>query len=136
MLPLVKSFRELEVYKRTRSQARAIFQVTKHFPSEERFSLTDQVRRSSRAVGAMLAEAWAKRRYPAAVISKLDDALGEAMETQAWLDYAYDCGYIDAQQHAALDDQWQQIGAMIGGMMGRAADFCRGVAPATARIPR
>lgn len=124
MLPIVKSFRELEVYKRCRSQAKSLFQISKRFPADERFSLTDQVRRSSRAVGAMIAEAWAKRRYEAAFVSKLSDAAGEAMETQAWLDHALDCGYIDHGTYDAMDAQWQEIGAMIFGMIARAHSFC------------
>ena len=128
MLPLVRSFRDLEVYKRARQQAREIFILTKRFPPDERFSLTSQVRRSSRAVGAMLAEAWAKRQYPAAFISKLNEALGESMETQSWLDHALDCGYLESDVHRAMDGQWQQIGAMINSMIARADDFCRNVA--------
>jgi len=86
-----------------REQAKKIFVVSKSFPKEERFSLTDQIRRSSRAVNAMIAEAWARRRYPAAFINKIDEAMGEAMETQAWLDHALDCDYLDRNQHRALD---------------------------------
>jgi four helix bundle protein len=89
----IRSFRELNVYKNAREAAHAIFEITKTFPREERYSLTDQVRRSSRAVNAMIAEAWAKRRYEAAFISKINDALGEATETQSWLDHAFDAGY-------------------------------------------
>jgi len=75
----------------------------------------------------MLAEAWARRRYQAAFISKLTEAMGESMETQNWLDHALDCEYISMDDHAALDDQWQQIGAMLNGMIERADDFCRSV---------
>jgi four helix bundle protein len=90
-MAIIKSFRDLEVYVIAREQAKKIFIVSKSFPKEERFSLTDQIRRSSRAVNAMIAEAWARRRYPAAFINKIDEAMGEAMETQAWLDHAVDC---------------------------------------------
>src|SRR6266542_6834882 len=98
----IRSFRDLGVYKLAREQARNIFVLSKSFPPEERFSLTDQIRRSSRAVNAMIAEAWARRRYPAAFINKIDEALGEAMETQAWLDHAFDCGYLDRNQYRSL----------------------------------
>jgi four helix bundle protein len=90
----LRSFRDLNVYKSAREAAHAIFEISKTFPREERYSLTDQVRRSSRAVNAMIAEAWAKRRYEAAFVSKVNDALGEATETQSWLDHAVDSGYI------------------------------------------
>jgi four helix bundle protein len=119
------SFRELEVYKRAVQEARKIFFRTKQFPREEVYSLTSQIRRSSRAVSSMLAEAWARGRYQAAFISKLSEAMGEAMETQNWLDHAVGCEFISTDEHAALDDQWQQIGAMLNGMIEKARDFCR-----------
>ena len=84
----IKSFRDLDVYKLSLAEATRIFVITKRFPREEMYSLTDQIRRSSRAVGAMIAAAWARRKYPAAFKSKLDEALEEATETQAWLDHA------------------------------------------------
>ena len=121
----IRSFRDLDVYVLAREQAKKMFLMSKSFPTEEKYSLTDQIRRSSRAVNAMIAEAWARRRYPAAFINKIDEALGEAMETQAWLDHALDCGYLDGKQHRALDDAWQKIGAMLNRMIQRADDFCR-----------
>jgi four helix bundle protein len=123
-MPVIRSFRELKVYQLARAEAKRIFDRSRLFPREEQYSLTDQVRRSSRAVGAMLAEAWARRRYVAAFVSKLDDALGEAMETQAWLDHALDCGYLSAEEHAALDAAWQSVGAMLQRVMDRADTFC------------
>jgi len=120
----IRGFRELNVYQLGREEARKIFVTTKRFPKEERYSLTDQIRRSSRAVNAMLAEAWARRRYRAAFISKIDDALGEAMETQAWLDHALDCEYVTEVEHRQLDGGWQSIGAMLRRMMDRADTFC------------
>ena len=121
----IRSFRDLNVYKSAREAARAIFELSKTFPRDERYSLTDQVRRSSRAVNAMIAEAWAKRRYEAAFVSKVNDALGEATETQSWLDHAVDAGYITAAQFKELDAKWQQIGAMLNKMTERAHDFCK-----------
>jgi four helix bundle protein len=115
----------LEVYKLARAEAKKVFLITNGFPPEEKYSLTDQIRRSSRAVNAMIAEAWARRRYPASFISKIDDALGEAMETQAWLDHAVDCGYLTLAQHREMDDRWQHVGAMLNRMIERADDFCR-----------
>ena len=121
----IRSFRDLNVYKTAREAARAIFEISKTFPREERYSLSDQIRRSSRAVGAMIAEAWAKRRYEAAFISKINDALGEATETQSWLDHALDCGYLTEARFKELDASWQQIGAMLSRMTERAHDFCK-----------
>jgi four helix bundle protein len=123
-MAIIRSFRDLNVYKLARTESRRIFLATKSFPNDEKFSLTDQVRRSSRAVGAMIAEAWAKRRYPAAFISKIDDALGEAMETQAWLDHSLDAQYLTPSQHREFDAGWQSVGAMLNRMIERAADFC------------
>ena len=124
-MAVIRGFRDLDVYALAREQAKNIFVLSKSFPKDERYSLTDQIRRSSRAVNAMIAEAWARRRYPAAFINKIDEALGEAMETQAWLDHTADCGYMDRSQHRALDEAWQKIGAMLNRMIQRADDFCR-----------
>ena len=124
-MAVIKSFRDLKVYQLALSEARKIFLVTKGFPREEMYSLTDQIRRASRAVGAMLAEGWARRRYQAAFINKVNESLDEAMETQAWLDHALVCEYIDQRQHRELDDAWQHIGAMLNRMIDRADDFCK-----------
>ena len=124
-MAVIKSFRELDVYKLGLEEARKIFILTKSFPGEERYSLTDQIRRSSRAVNAMVAEAWARRRYIAAFVNKINEALGEATETQAWLDHALACDYITEEKHRALDDAWQHIGAMLNRMIERADDFCK-----------
>ena len=121
----IRSFRDLDVYTQAREQAKRVFIASKSFPKEERFSLTDQIRRSSRAVNAMIAEAWARRMYPAAFVNKIDEAMGEAMETQAWLDHALDAEYINQSQHRTLDDSWQRIGAMLNRMIQRADDFCK-----------
>jgi len=121
----IKSFRDLNVYQKARDTAKVIFELTKSFLREERYALTDQVRRSSRAVAAMIAEAWAKRRYEAAFVSKLNDALGEAMETQSWLDHARDSDYITSAEFAELDASWQQIGGMLHKMTERSSDFCK-----------
>ena len=102
-MDIARSFRDLKTYQLAREGAKVVFQLTASFSREERFSLTDQVRRSSRAVKALLAEAWARRRYKAAFITKIDEALGEAFETQAWFDDALDCGYIDSAKHRELD---------------------------------
>ena len=125
VMAAAKSFRDLKVYAAAREAASNIFDVTKNFPREERYALTDQIRRSSRAVKAMLAEAWARRRYKAAFINKIDEALGEANETQSWLDDALDNGYLPKEQFRELDDQYQAIGGMLSRMIDRADDFCK-----------
>src|SRR5437763_16450177 len=121
----VKSFRDLNVYQLARESARRVFQLTKTFPAEERYALTDQIRRSSRAVKAMIAEAWARRRYKAAFINKIDEALGEANETQSWLDDALDDEYLSKELFKELDDRYQAIGGMLSRMIDRADDFCK-----------
>lgn len=124
-MAIIRSFRELKVYQQSREQAQRIFKLTQTFPREERYSLTDQIRRSSRAVKSMIAEAWGHRHYPAAFVSKLTNALGETTETQSWLDDALDCGYITTAQHQEHDEAWQSLGGMINNAIGRADDFCR-----------
>src|SRR5256886_12434272 len=93
-LEYVRHFKELVVYIRQLELSREVFRLSKRFPTEEKFSLTDQLRRASRSIGAQIAEAWAKRLYPKHFISKLSDADGEQMETQHWLIEASDCGYL------------------------------------------
>jgi four helix bundle protein len=124
-MAIIKSFRELKVYRLARQQAQLIFKASQSFPAEERYSLTDQIRRASRAVNAMIAESWARRRYEAAFINKINEAMGEAMETQAWLDHAFDCGYITPKQLAEFDAAWQYISAMLSRMLQRSSDFCK-----------
>ena len=89
-MAIARSFRDLNVYREAREAAQKIFELSREFPAEERYSLTDQIRRSSRAVKAMIAEAWGRRRYKAVFVNKLDEALGEANETESWLDDARD----------------------------------------------
>ncbi len=123
-MALIRSFRELNVYQAARKQTQIIFTRSRNFPTEERYSLTDQVRRSSRAVKAMIAEAWGRRRYPAVFVSKLDEALGEATETQSWLDDCLDSGYISAAEFSTMEAAWQSIGAMLNQMMEKSQQFC------------
>ncbi|HVM46370.1 MAG TPA: four helix bundle protein [Candidatus Acidoferrum sp.] len=128
-MALITSFRELKVYVAARTEAQVIFKRSRNFPPEERYALTDQMRRSSRAVKAMIAEAWGRRRYPAVFANKIDEALGEATETQSWLDDCLDCGYISADEFARMNAAWQSIGAMLNRMIDRTDDFCRAVRP-------
>jgi len=124
-MAIIRGFRELDVYKIGLEHARTVYEISRTFPPEERYSLTDQLRRSSRAVNAMIAEGWARRRYPASFVNKLNEAMGEAMETQAWLDRALACKYLSQTQHDQLDDAFQHIGAMLNRMIDRTSDFCR-----------
>ncbi len=107
----IQSHLELDVYKLAFESAMRIFELSKKFPKEETYSLTDQIRRSSRSVCANIAEGWRKRRYEAAFVSKLTDAEAEAAETQTWLDFAYECGYISAEARKEL---WQNYDHVIG----------------------
>jgi four helix bundle protein len=118
------------VYQAAREAALHVFVVTKTFPPEERYAMIDQIRRSSRAVKAMIAEAWARRRYKAAFVNKIDEAIGEANETQSWLDDALDDEYLSKENFQDLDDRYQAIGGMLSRMIDRADDFCKH-APAT-----
>ncbi|MEK6284130.1 MAG: four helix bundle protein [Acidobacteriota bacterium] len=124
-MAVIRSFRDLDVYRLALTEAKRIFMMTRRFPAEERYSLTDQIRRSSRAVNALLAESWARRRYLAAFRNKVNESLGEAMETQAWLDHALECDYISEALHRELDDAWQHIGAMLNRMIQSAEQFCK-----------
>jgi four helix bundle protein len=120
----VNSVRELDVYKAAFSLQQEIFQISKTFPKEETYSLTDQIRRSSRSIGANLSEAWAKRSYPAHFRSKLTDADGELQETIHWLASAEACEYIDAEQASALQAHAGVIGMQLGSMINRHESFC------------
>lgn len=120
----VKSFRDLEVYKLAREVSREIFLISKGFPSEEKFSLTDQIRRSSRSVGAQIAEAWGKRRYENHFISKLTDADSEQLETQHWLEEAQVCNYLQGDISENLIKKCQSIGKMLYSMIDKSSTFC------------
>ncbi|TXH26511.1 MAG: four helix bundle protein [Cyclobacteriaceae bacterium] len=121
----VESYKELTVYKTARQLSREIFVLTKSFPKEEMYSLTDQVRRSSRSVGAQVAEAWAKRRYEKHFISKLTDADGEQQETQHWIEISLDCNYITKEVADNFLNQCSSVGKMINAMINKSASFCK-----------
>ncbi len=122
---MAKTVRDLDVYQLSFKAQQRIFEITKRFPSEEKFSLTDQIRRSSRSVGANMSEAWAKRRYEAHFTSKLTDADGEAEETVHWLNSSEACGYIDQETCTELTAGYSQISAMIHKMINTAESWCR-----------
>jgi four helix bundle protein len=127
-----QSFRNLIVYQKSRQLQREILRLTKSFPREEMFSLTGQIRRSSRSIGANITEAWAKRRYEKHFISKLTDSDGEQMETQHWIETALESEYIDQKTSAQLIEKCLEVGRMLNGMMDKADLFC-GEPPRTVR---
>lgn len=100
---------ELDVYRKAFDSSMAVFEASKSFAKEETYSLTDQIRRSSRSVCANLAEAWRKRRYPAAFVAKLSDSESEAAETQVWIEFAVKCGYLDRDQASELYQTYDEI---------------------------
>jgi four helix bundle protein len=120
----ILSFKELNVYQLAFELQQEIFKISKSFPADERFSLTDQVRRSSRAIGANISEAWQKRRYITHFISKLTNADGEQAENQHWIGTAKACAYISEQAHTELLEKCTRIGQMLGSMMAKPEKFC------------
>ena len=116
-MAIIRSAKELEVYKLAFALSMEIFQLSKNFPIEERFALTSQIRRSSRSICLNLREAWAKRRYEAHFLAKLTDCDGEASETDSSLDYAKACGYIEEDTHKRLTQSYRKVGAMLGKMI-------------------
>ncbi len=109
----INSVRDLEVYKIAFDTAMEIFEISKRFPNEEKYSLTDQIRRSSRSVCANLAEGWRKRRYKAVFINKLSDVAQEAAETQTWLEFALRCNYVSEEMFEKLDERYEYVFAML-----------------------
>ncbi len=119
-----KGYRDLKVYQLAYRLAMEIFELTKTFPVEERYSLTDQMRRSSRSIPSNIAEAWKKRVYPKSFVSKIIDAAGEAGETEAWLSISKDAGYISAEKYTELSDGYDEVNRMLFGMAEKPEKFC------------
>jgi four helix bundle protein len=122
-MPNIPHFRELEVYQLATESAMRIFEVSKLFPVEEKYSLTDQVRRSSRSVCTNIAEAWRKRRYPNSFVSKLSDADAESAETQVWLEFVVKCGYLDGALGDELNNAYNRILGKLVYMMTRPGEW-------------
>jgi len=131
LMKYVESFKELEIYRLARELTKLIYVVTKSFPKEEKYSLTDQIRRSSRSVGAQIAEAWAKRRYEKHFVSKLTDADGEQLETQHWIEMALDCELLTADEAKAFESKYLVLGRMLQKTMEKAQLFCTRKSPRT-----
>lgn len=119
-----RGYRDLKVYQMSYQLALDIHEITKEYPKEERYSLTDQTRRSSRSVPGNLAEAWKKRRYEKAFIAKVIDAAGEAGETEVWLDFSMDFRYLDTAKHDGLMERYDEVNRMLYGMIDKAEKFC------------
>ena len=120
----IKHFRDLEVYRRAFQAAMTIFQLTKGFPAEERYSLVDQIRRASRSVCSNPSESWRKRRYIAVFKNKVTDSMQEASETQCWLEFSLACNYIEQAAFENLDREYEEIIAMLNSMENKAEKFC------------
>ena len=117
-------FRDLKVYQLAFKLAMEIFFESKRFPAEEKYSLTDQIRRASRSVPGNIGEGYRKKRYPKLFVSKMADAVGEATETQVWLDFAYECGYLSQSRQLELRTGYEEVGRMLGGMIAHPERFC------------
>jgi len=120
----IESFKDLIVYKKAYKLAMEIFEISKGFPKEEKYSLIDQIRRSSRSVTSCIAESWAKRRYEKSFINKLTDSLGEENETEVWLDYSMDCNYIEKETNIKLLNEYEEVRKMLISMINNAGKWC------------
>ena len=120
---MLRGHRDLKVFQLAYRLAMEIFHLSKRFPREEIYSLTDQIRRSSRSVAANLAEGFRKRRYPNMLVNKLTDCDGEATETQVWLDFALDCGYLSKENYDQLTSGYEEVGRRLSGMMANPRRF-------------
>ena len=121
----INSVRDLEVYKLAFDSAMEIYEISKGFPAEEKYSLTDQVRRASRSICANLAEGWRKRRYKAVFVNKISDSSQEAAETQTWLEFVLACKYIDKKAFDKFHEKYEHIFAMLITMERKADTFCK-----------
>jgi len=122
---LAQSIRDLEVYKVAFEIQQQVFDLTKSFPKEEMYSLTDQMRRASRSIGANISESWAKRRYPAHFVSKLSDSDGETEETVHWVETAYACKYINEETKVDVVSKCRHVGGMLNKMMDNSDSWCK-----------
>ncbi len=120
-----KGYRDLKVYQLSYQLALEIFELTKAYPKEEKYSLTDQIRRSSRSVSANITEAWYKRRYPKSFVSKLIDAAGEDGETEVWIDFSSSHSYIDKGKQAYFLEKYNELNRMLNSMINQPEKFCR-----------
>jgi four helix bundle protein len=122
---IINSFKDLIVYQKAYDLSIEIFYLTKSFPKEERYSLIDQIRRSSRSIAANIAEAWSKKIWPKHFVSKLSDSLGEEYETEVWLDYCKDCGYINEKTYSELTKQYNEVRKILISLIKNPGKFCK-----------
>ena len=120
----INSFKDLVVYQKAYKLAMEIFEISKTFPKEEKYSLTDQIRRSSRSVTSNIAEAWAKKRYIKSFVSKLSDSLGEEFETEVWLDYSRDSEYISILKHDELMKEYDEVRKILISIINNPDKWC------------
>jgi len=121
----LQGFKDLIVYRKSYKLALDIFEITKEFPKEEKFSLTDQIRRSSRSIPTNIAESWAKRLYIKAFVSKISDALGEEYETEVWLSMSHDMQYISSDTYFQLSSGYDEIRRMLISILNTPEKFCK-----------
>ena len=124
-MAIINGFRDLIVYRKAFKLSMDIFEITKSFPKEEKFSLIDQIRRSSRSVTANIAESWARKKYVKHFVSKLTDSLGEEYETENWLDYSLACNYVDKQTYDKLMNGYDEVRKMLISMINSPEKFNR-----------
>jgi four helix bundle protein len=122
-MPSSQGFRGLRVYQLAFKLAMEIFHESKHFPVEERYSLTDQIRRASRSVAGIISEGYRRKRYPKVFVNKMSEADGEASETQVWIDFAYACGYISQECQSRWISGYEEVGRMLAGMIAHPERF-------------
>jgi four helix bundle protein len=119
-----RGFRDLKVYQLSYQLALEIFEITKGYPKEELYSLTDQIRRSSRSTPSNIAEAWRRRRYPKSFVNKLTDSLTEESETEVWLDFSKDLKYISKEKHSYFLEKYNEVARMLSAMIDSPKKFC------------
>jgi len=124
MIRYARSFEDLEVYRKALELQQALFELSKSFPREEMYSLTDQLRRSSRSIGANIAEAWQKRRYKAHFVSKLTDSDAEQAETVHWITTSRKCNYISEKEYTEFAGKCREVGRLLGSMINNASSWC------------
>jgi four helix bundle protein len=126
MPPQYRGYRDLKVYQLAYSLALEIFEISKTFPAEEKYSLTDQIRRCSRSIPANIAEAWRRRKYEKAFVSKLTDSSTETAEVEVWIDFCRDFKYINTEKHLYFTEKYAEVGRMLTSMINHPEKFCVG----------
>lgn len=123
-MSVINSYRDLQAYQKAYKLSMQVFETTKTFPKEEKYSLTDQLRRSARSITSNLAEAWAKKLYEKHFISKLSDSLGEEYETEVWLQYSRDCDYLNKEEYDKLISDYEEVRKLLIYMINNSSKFC------------